>query len=196
MAYTASESECRMTVFKSEKKEDSLWDRTIDYTKPSIDRSYEYKINGTLLYLNKQQYNFLMEEYWNEKKENYIRSRCLVPSLRGEMKLCRNNCSECRCFKNGKNNSLFKYLTEQDEEEYLSKNPQQSIVEELIKEEQINIIIDAIEKALDGQERYIITQFLLGKTDHEIGKCLNKERSSISKKKKKIIEKIKKYIKQ
>ena len=50
-----------------------LWDDAVDYTQPSPDRPYKLWLEiGVLIYLNKEQYSFMMEEEWQRRKRHPI----------------------------------------------------------------------------------------------------------------------------
>ena len=146
-----------------EEQNSTLFNPDVDYEQPSDDRPYVYLVGKTRLYVNEEQFKFLREDYWEEKTENWLKSRCLIPAKRGELKICRGKCEECPVFRNGWNKPTYGGFEEMDEEEYLESNPQQSILDKLIEEERIQAMYDAIDNLEDPIDRYIMRQYLLKK---------------------------------
>ena len=178
-----------------EEQNSTLFNPDVDYEQPSGDRPYVYLVGKTKLYVNKEQFIFLREEYWEEKTENWLKSRCLIPAERGELKICRGNCEECPMFRNGWNKPTYGGFEEMDEEEYLESNPQQSILDKLIEEERIKALYDAIDNLEDPIDRYIMRQYLLDKRDAEVASKIGKSRQTIIARRNKCIEYLKEILK-
>lgn len=178
-----------------EEQNSTLFNTDVDYEQPSGDRPYVYLVGKTKLYVNKEQFIFLREEYWEEKTENWLKSRCLIPAERGELKICRGNCEECLMFRNGWNKPTYGGFEEMDEEEYLESNPQQSILDKLIEEERIQAMYDAIDNLEDPIDRYIMRQYLLDKKDAEVASKIGKSRQTVITRRNKCIEYLKEILK-
>lgn len=178
-----------------EEQNSTLFNPDVDYEQPSGDRPYVYLVGKTKLYVNKEQFIFLREEYWEEKTENWLKSRCLIPAERGELKICRGICEECPMFRNGWNKPTYGGFEEMDEEEYLESNPQQSILDKLIEEERIQAMYDAIDNLEDPIDRYIMRQYLLDKRDAEVASKIGKSRQTIITRRNKCIEYLKEILK-
>lgn len=63
-----------------EAQNSTLFNPDVDYEQPSDDRPYVYLVGKTMLYVNEEQFKFLREDYWEEKTENWLKSRCLIPA--------------------------------------------------------------------------------------------------------------------
>lgn len=178
-----------------EEQNSTLFNPDVDYEQPSDDRPYVYLVGKTKLYVNEEQFKFLREDYWEEKTENWLKSRCLIPAERGELKICRGNCEECPMFRNGWNKPTYGGFEEMDEEEYLALNPQQSILDKLIEEERIKAMYDAIDNLEDPIDRFIMRQYLLDKKDAEVASKIGKSRQTVITRRNKCIEYLKDILK-
>lgn len=171
-----------------------LFDTAINYEEPAEDRPYVFKVENTLLYVNKEQYAFLNEDRWNEYHENWERSRCLVPSQRGELKVCRNKCEECPLFRYGNKKPTYVLFSDWDEEEYVVQNHQESPLDLLIKEEEQRMMYEAIASLTNPIDKQIIDAFLNEISDSKIAEVLGISRTSVIYKRQRCIEKIKKFL--
>ncbi|OKZ91256.1 MAG: hypothetical protein BHW10_00110 [Clostridium sp. CAG:307_30_263] len=178
-----------------EAQNSTLFNPDVDYEQPSDDRPYVYLVGKTKLYVDEEQFKFLREDYWEEKTENWLKSRCLIPAERGELKICRGNCEECPMFRNGWNKPTYGGFEEMDEEEYLALNPQQSILDKLIEEERIKAMYDAIDNLEDPIDRFIMRQYLLDKKDAEVASKIGKSRQTVITRRNKCIEYLKDILK-
>lgn len=173
----------------------TLFNPDTDYETPSEDRPYVFKVGKTLIYVNLEQLRFLREDYWQEKTENWKKSRCLIPAERGELKICKQDCTQCQWFLSFKTLPTYTSLTDMDEEEFLENNQQESIVDILEREEQTRLMYEAIDHLEDPIDRFIMRQYLLEVTDGEVAKKLKKTRQTIINRRKQCIDKMKNYIK-
>ena len=178
-----------------EEQNSTLFNPDVDYEQPSDDRPYVYLVGKTKLYVNEEQFKFLREEYWEEKTNNWKKSRCLVPAERGELKICHGKCEECPMFRNGWNKPTYGGFEEMDEEEYLESNSQQSILDKIIEEERIQAMYDAIDNLEDPIDRYIMRQYLLDKKDAEVASKIGKSRQTVITIRNKCIEYLKEILK-
>ncbi len=178
-----------------EEQKSTLFNPDVDYEQPSDDRPYVYLVGKTKLYVNEEQFKFLREDYWEEKTENWLKSRCLIPAKRGELKICLGKCEECPMFRNGWNKPTYGGFEEMDEEEYLALNPQQSILDKLIEEERIQAMYDAIDNLEDPIDRYIMRQYLLNEKDAEVASKIGKSRQTVITRRNKCIEYLKESLK-
>lgn len=178
-----------------EEQNSTLFNPDVDYEQPSDDRPYVYLVDKTKLYVNEEQFKFLREDYWEEKTENWLKSRCLIPAERGELKICRGKCEECPMFRNGWNKPTYGGFEEMDEEEYLALNPQQSILDRLIEEERIKAMYDAIDNLEDPIDRYIMRQYLLDKKDAEVASKIGKSRQTVITRRNRCIEYLREILK-
>ena len=178
-----------------EEQNSTLFNPDVDYEQPSDDRPYVYLVGKTKLYVNEEQFKFLREDYWEEKTENWLKSRCLIPAERDELKICRGKCEECPMFRNGWNKPTYGGFEEMDEEEYLALNPQQSILDKLIEEERIQAMYDAIDNLEDPIDRYIMRQYLLNEKDTEVASKIGKSRQTVITRRNKCIEYLKESLK-
>lgn len=95
-------------ILQAEEEQNStLFNPEVGYEQPSDDWPYVYLVGKTKLYVNEEQFKFLREDYWEEKTENWLKSRCLITAERGELKICRDNCEECSMFRNGWNKPTY-----------------------------------------------------------------------------------------
>ena len=178
-----------------EEQNSTIFNPNVDYEQPSDDRPYVYLVGKTKLYVNEEQFKFFREEYWEEKTNNWKKSRCLVTAERGELKICRGKCEECSMFRNGWNKPTYGGFEEMDEEEYLESNPQPSILDKLIEEERIQAMYDAIDNLEDPIDRYIMRQYLLDKKDAEVASKIGKSRQTVIIRRNKCIEYLKEILK-
>lgn len=180
---------------EEEQNSNKLFDENVDYEQPSDARPYVYWVGKTKLYVNLEQFKFLRQDYWEEKYENWIKSRCLIPSKRGEYKVCRGDCDKCQSFRNGWIKPTYSGFEEMDEEKYLEEHPQQSTLEKIIEEERNLAIHDAIESIEDPIDRYIIRQFMDDLSDTEIAKELGKSKQYVQHRRTRTFEFLRKILK-
>lgn len=178
-----------------EENNSKLFKDDVNYEQPSDDRPYVYWVGKTKLYVNLEQFKFLRQDYWEEKYENWIKSRCLIPSKRGEYKVCRGDCDKCQSFRNGWIKPTYSGFEEMDEEKYLEEHPQQSTLEKIIEEERNQEIHDAIDDLKDPIDRYIIRQFMNDVRDIDIANDLGKTKQYIYFRKQRIFEILRKKLK-
>lgn len=178
-----------------EENNSKLFKDDVDYEQPSDDRPYVYWVGKTKLYVNLEQLRLLSEEKWQKKKEQWIRSRCLIPAERGLWKICMGKCEECPSFRNGWVKPTYASFEEMDEEEYIEQNPQKSILDKIIEEERNQAIYDAIDSLEDPIDRYIVRQFMNDVNDLQIARELGRSHQFVKYRKTRIFETLKKILK-
>lgn len=180
---------------QTEEQNSGLFRKDVNYEQPADDRPYVYLVGKTKLYVNLEQLRLLSEEKWQEKKEQWIRSRCLIPAKRGFLKICMGRCEECPSFRNGWVKPTYASFEDMDEEEYIEQNPQKSILDKIIEEERINAMYDAIDSLEDPIDRYIMRQYLLNKKDADVALEIGKSRRTIIARRNRCVEYLKKILK-
>lgn len=178
-----------------EENNSKLFKDDVNYEQPSEDRPYFYWVGKTKLYVNLEQLKFLRQDYWDEKTENWKKSRCLIRAERGEWKICKAKCEECPSFRNGWMKPTFTSFEDMDEENYLNENPQQSILDKIIEEERLQAMYDAIDNLDDPIDRYIMRQYLLETKDLDVALKIGKSRQTVITRRNKCIEDLKKILK-
>lgn len=172
-----------------------LFDDDINYETPSEDRPYIFMVGKKPIFVNLEQLKFLRKDYWQEKTDNWLKSRCLIPAERGDLKVCRADCSKCPKFLQWKTQPTFVSLSDMDEEEYIADHHQESPLDALIREEERRLMYEAIDNLEDPIDRFVMRQYLAGKTDNEVGDMLGKTRQTIINRRKNCIIKMKIYLK-
>ena len=183
---------------KAGKTAQPLFQEGIDYSLPSPDRPFEWRLeDGNILYLNLDQRQFLARGYYNESKREEREKRCIIPSKRNGMtKRCRGICSECPYFHSGKDtygtvslDSLY------DKYEWEPTLHEESVLDKLIREEQINAMYEAIDKLEDEIDRRIINLLLEDFSERKIAEVIGMSQKGVNKRKAKIIEDLKEKLK-
>lgn len=178
-----------------EEQNDKIFRDNVDYEQPSEDRPYVYWVGKAKIYVNLEQLRLLKEEEWQEKKERWLKSRCLIPAERGVWKICMGKCEECPSFRNGWIKPTYASFEDMDEEEYLNEHPQQSMLDKLIEEERNQAIHDAIDSLEDPIDRYIVRQFMNDVKDVDIAKELGRTKQYIYYRKQRVFEILRKILK-
>ena len=193
------ESEYNMTIKNGNlitKESKTLFSEGIDYTKKSLERPYVLLLEtGTKLYLNLEQYKFMMESKWEEKRKRYIQTRCLVLAERGGCKKCQEDCSYCLWFMTKKVNGgqvSLDYLYEENELELPDYST--SVLEEMIKEEILKSVKEEFDKVENEMDKRLIYLLLEGKTEREIAAELNIPKSTVHDKKTKFFKIVKQKV--
>lgn len=175
-----------------------LFNEGTDYSQPSIDRPFRWQLeDGNIIYLNLEQRQFLARDYYNEAKREEREKRCIIPSLRtGMTKRCRGICSECEYFRSGKDtygtvslDSLY------DKYEWEPTVQEESVLDELIKEERLNAMYEAIDSLEDEIDKRIINLFLENFTERKIAEVIGMSQKGVNKRKTKIIEVLREKLK-
>lgn len=175
-----------------------LFEEGIDYTKEDIDRPYRWRLeDGNIIFLNKDQRQFLARNYYNESKRNDREKRCDIPSKRNGMsKKCRGKCSNCLLYQNGISNFgivsldyLYEHYKFEPEIEEIS------LYENMEYKDQLNKIYTAISELENNLDKLIIYFYLDGLTERKIGLLIGMTSPSVHKRKKQIIKKIKEKLK-
>ena len=64
-----------------------VFDLEEDLFRPTEDRNIPFRLrNKKIIYLNKDQFDLMMEEYQKERQERYMNSRCLISAKIGNLK--------------------------------------------------------------------------------------------------------------
>lgn len=170
-------------VASSQTATKTLFDPDVDYTQPTDERFNCYRLkDGNIIYLNDEQYVLMFSQYWENKKEGYLSSRCLISAKRGGLKLCSDkDCSTCPIFLNGKKNTSTISLDEMySTYEFEVVDSSVSILEQLIKEEQAKIIRKAVFLLPDKVNRQIVLRWMYkNSTDVETARELGISRSAV-----------------
>ena len=94
-----------------------VFDSQEDLFRPTEDRNIPFRLrNKKIIYLNKDQFDLMMEEYQKESQERYMNSRCLISAKIGNLKRCRDGkCEECSIYKNSYNGTVSLMLDSLEE---------------------------------------------------------------------------------
>ena len=156
------------------------------------DRCIPFKLrNKKVVYLNKEQYYLMIEEFLKEKKERYINSRCLIPAKIGNLKRCIDGkCEECQFFKmphNGTNNLMLDTL-EEHSSVFLDED---SDITKKINEKELHIAVVKVLNELDSVEKIIIKDLMDSVSMTITAKKLKVSKQAVAKKRNKLLEKLK-----
>lgn len=144
-----------------------------------IDLEYQGRI-----WVTKEMYQRLMRDDWNEWKRKERTSRCQISNENGGVKRCDNKCKSCNYLRSGQMISLDE-LNEKYEFELVDSSP--TIIDQINEKERNDALETAISE-LDSTDKEIIKMFSLGYSEREIAKELQLPRTTISYRKKDIIE--------
>lgn len=188
--------EDKMTAGETASK---LWDENVDYTQPSPDRPYKLRLQiGVLVYLNKEQYSFMKEEEWQEKREHYLESRCQVSAERGGLKRCTEDCMNykgtgrvCPCFMRNQNAGVVSLDRLYDEHDYEpADTTYNDSLDAMEHEEKLRRIREEVDKLEDEVDRTIIKLFSESFTERQIAEVLGWNQMKVNRRKNKILEEL------
>lgn len=185
----------------------NLWVDCGDITKPAPNRTYKKWLEiGILVYLTKEQYEFLMEEEYKEKRERYLHNRCQVTAQRGGLKRCTENCMNykgegrvCPWFMHKKANggivSLDELYESNDYEVADSSYQEQEDVTE--HEEKIKKYRELVNKLEDETDKKIIELLKKEYSERAIAKELGDDwnQTKVNRRKNKIFNELRKKLK-
>ena len=191
----------KKTVGETTKK---LWDDSVDYTQPSPDRPYKLWLEiGVLIYLNREQLASLKEDEWQEKREQYLESRCQVCAERGGTKRCTENCMKykgedrvCPYFWKHGNGGIVSLDELQEQTNY--QHPDESYedsLERLTKEEHLAKLRKLVEDLEDENDKTIIELFSNAYTEREIAEVLGWNQMKVNRRKNKLFDELRDQMK-
>ena len=168
-------------------------------SQPSPDRPYKLRLEiGVLVYLTKEQYSFLKEEEWQEKRERYLESRCLVSAERGGLKRCTEDCIKykgtgrvCLCFMRNQNAGVVSLDRLHDEHDYEPADTTYTdSLDAMEHEEKLRRIREEADKLEDEVDRTIIKLFFESFTERQIAEVLGWNQMKVNRRKNKILEEL------
>lgn len=164
-----------------------------DLFRPTKERNIPFKLKiDKIIYLNKEQYHFMMEEHHKERKERYMNSRCLISAKIGNLKKCRDGkCEECSIFKNSFNGTVPLMLDTLEEHSSVFIDEDSDIVKNINKNELHEEVLKVLSK-LDRVEKIIIQDLMDSVSITITAKKLNVSKSAVSQRKTNLLEKLKK----
>lgn len=175
----------------------NLWDESVDYTKPSPDRPYKLRLEiGVLVYLNKEQYAFMKEDEWQEKREHYLESRCLVSAERGGVKRCTENCMNykgedriCPCFMRNQNAGIVSLDKLYDEHDYeYPDTTYEDSLDAMEHEERLRRIREEVDKLENEVDKTIIELISKSYSERQIAEVLGWNQMKVNRRKNKLLD--------
>ena len=185
----------------------NLWEDGVDITKPAPNRPYKKWLEiGVLVYLTKEQYESLMEEEWQEKRERYLQNRCQVSAQRGGLKRCTENCMNykgegrvCPWFMHKKANGGIVSLDElYESSDYLVADSSYQEQEDVLEhEEKIKKYRELVDKLEDETDRKIIELLKKEFSERAIAKELGDDwnQMKVNRRKNKIFDELRSKLK-
>ena len=176
-----------------------LWDDAVDYTQPSPDRPYKLRLEiGVLIYLNKEQYSFMMEEEWQRRRDQYLESRCLVSAQRGGLKRCNEDCMNykgegriCPCFMRNQTAGVVSLDKLYDEHDYEPADATyENSLDAMVHEERLRRILEEVDKLEDKTDKRIIELFSNNYTERQIAEVLGWNQMKVNRRKNKIFDEL------
>ena len=170
-----------------------------DYSQPSPERTCKYKLeDGQVIYLTEEQRNFMLTEYWEEKRTKYRQCRCAIATQDGHLKRCPDgkDCSTCPHYLSGKKKANIISLDTlcQDAEWDLQDNSV-DIISTILKNEQSELILKLIEETLAPVDQIIVKRWMYGEcTDTSTAELIGLSASAVAKRRKKIFQRLKKAL--
>lgn len=170
-----------------------VFDLQEDLFRPTEERNIPFKLKiDKIIYLNKEQYHFMMEEHHKERKERYMNSRCLISTKIGNLKRCRDGkCEECSIFKNFYNGTVSLDLDSLEEHSAVFLDDDSNIIRKINEKELHDEVFNVLSE-LDNVEKLIIDDLMDSVSITITAKKLNVSRQAVSKKRIKLLEKLKK----
>ena len=170
-----------------------------DYSQPSPERTCKYKLeNGQVIYLTEEQRNFMLTEYWEEKRTKYRQCRCAIAAHDGHLKRCPDgkDCSTCPHYLGDrkKPNIISLDALYQDSDWDLQDNSV-DIISTIIQNEQSELILKLIEQTLAPVDQIIVKRWMRGEcTDDSTAELIGLSASAVAKRRKKIFQHLKKAL--
>lgn len=177
----------------------NLWEEGVDYTLPSPDRPYKLRLEiGAIVYLNKKQYASMQEDHWEEKRQQYLDSRCIVSAERGGLKRCTEDCMHykgedkvCSCFMRNNNGGTVSLDKLYDDNNYEAVDSSSKDIADLLAyEERLNSVIEAVDKLAEDVDKRIIRLFMDSFTERQIAEVLGWNQMKVNRRKKKIFDEL------
>ena len=169
-----------------------VFDLEEDLFRPTEDRNIPFRLrNKKIIYLNKDQFDLMMEEYQKERQERYMNSRCLISAKIGNLKRCRDGkCEKCSIFKNFYNGTVSLDLDSLEEHSPIFLDDDSNIIRK-INEKELHDEVFKVLSELDNVEKLIIEDLMDSVSITITAKKLNVSRQAVSKKRIKLLEKLK-----
>ena len=169
-----------------------VFDLEEDLFRATEDRNIPFRLrNKKIIYLNKDQFDLMMEEYQKERQERYMNSRCLISAKIGNLKRCRNGkCEECSIYKNSYNGTVSLMLDSLEEHSSVFIDEGSNIVRS-INEKELHEEVFKVLNELDIVEKVIIQDLMDSVSITITAKKLNVSKSAVSQRKTKLLEKLK-----
>ena len=169
-----------------------VFDLEEDLFRPTEDRNIPFRLrNKKIIYLNKDQFDLMMEEYQKERQERYMNSRCLISAKIGNLKRCRDGkCEECSIYKNSYNGTVSLMLDSLEEHSSVFIDEGSNIVRS-INEKELHEEVFKVLNELDIVEKIIIQDLMDSVSITITAKKLNVSKSAVSQRKTKLLEKLK-----
>ena len=176
-----------------------LFNNTEDYSQPSPERTCKYKLeNGQVIYLTEEQRNFMLTEYWEEKKSKYRQCRCVIATQDGHLKRCPDGkyCSTCPHYLGDRKkpniislDALYQYS------DWDLQDTGVDITSTILKNEQSELILKLIEETLAPVDQIIVKRWMYGEcTDASTAELIGLSASAVAKRRKKMFQRLKKAL--
>ena len=169
-----------------------VFDLQEDLFRPTEERNIPFKLKiDKIIYLNKEQYHLMMEEYQKEREERYKNSRCLISAKIGNLKRCRDGkCEECSIFKNFYNGTVSLDLDSLEEHSPIFLDENSNIIRK-INEKELHDEVFKVLSELDNVEKIIIQDLMDSVSMTITAKKLKVSKQAVAKKRNKLLEKLK-----
>lgn len=165
---------------KTAGKTAKIFEVGVDYTIKTLERPYKYILEDkTVIYLTREQYRFMTEEYWKAKKEHSYLSRCIIDSNREGFKRCTKDCKNCKWYKTPFANSGIMRLDAAEGFELEECKKENDY--DFFKDSTIHDLLKQYIHELDSTDKAIMLFKLEGLNETEIAKRLNISQRAIAK---------------
>lgn len=177
-----------------------VFDNTEDITKASPERTCKYKLeNGQVIYLTEEQCNFMLTEYWEEKRTKYRQYRCAIATQDGHLKRCPDgkDCSACPNYLSGKKKANIISLDAlcQDSDWDL-QDASVDILDKIIKNDRAKAIAQIIEDLPDPIDKLIIRRWMYeSSTDAATAKIVGLSVRAVTKRRAKVFKLLREVLK-
>ena len=171
-----------------------------DYSQPSPERTCKYKLeNGQVIYLTEEQRNFMLTEYWEEKRTKYRQCRCAIATQDGHLKRCPDgkDCSTCPHYLSGKKKANIISLDALcQDSDWDMQDTSVDILDEIIQNDRAKSIAQIIEQLPDPIDKLIIKRWMYERsTDTATAKIVGLSVRAVTKRRAKVFQQLKEVLK-
>lgn len=167
-----------------------LFKSDVDYSIKSDERPYKYVLEDkTIIYLSLEQYRFMTNEYWKEKKKTTYLSRCIIDSNRDGFKRCTKKCENCQWYKTPYANKGIMRLDQAEGFELEDSKMEEDY--DFFKDSSIHKLLMDYINEFDDTDKNIMLSKLEGLNETQIGVRLNVSQRYVAKRRTAIFEVLK-----